>query len=409
LNQTSSNPESKPRLFYGYIIVAAAFFIVLVMLGANTTFGTFFNPISEEFSWKRAVTSVAFSLSALIGGSMSIVMGLLNDRLGPRFVLTLCGITAGVGFLLMSQINSLWQLYLFYGLIIGGASGGAYVPPLSTVARWFTKRRTSMSGIVLIGLGLGTLIMPPIASFLIERLSWRWSYAILGLIVLVIVTIAAQFLKRDPSKIGLKPYGEESAGEIHKEGLTLKEAMRTRQFWIYAIIEFLFGIALFTVMVHLVPHALDLGINSINAAGALGMAGGCSILGRIVFGQIADRVGNRKIFMMGFLIMGVTLFWLLNIQDVVSLYIFAAIFGIGYGGIETCESPMAAWLFGLKCHGLIFGVLTLSFKIGAAIGPFLAGYIFDSLGSYQLDFLILAIVSLLSLGFTLTLKPLIRH
>jgi OFA family oxalate/formate antiporter-like MFS transporter len=139
-------------------------------------------------------------------------MGGLNDRLGPRIVLTVCGVLIGVGFLLMSQIGALWQLYLFYGVIVGAGLGGTFVP-LTTTARWFVARRGLMTGIVTAGVGVGALIGPPIANWLITGYDWRRSYAILGSIVLGCVVVGAQLLRRDPAQVGRLPYAHGGAPE----------------------------------------------------------------------------------------------------------------------------------------------------------------------------------------------------
>ncbi len=131
-NQIQSTSAKRPKLFYGYYIAACLFFTMLVMGGSNNAFGIFFKPVSEEFDWSRAAISGAFSLSFILNGLLGVVMGTFNDKLGPRIVMTVAGIVMGAGFLLMSQLNSLWQLYLFYGIIIGIGAAGTYVPPLST-------------------------------------------------------------------------------------------------------------------------------------------------------------------------------------------------------------------------------------------------------------------------------------
>ena len=147
--------SAKPKLFYGYIVVVVAFFVMAVMWGTYNAFGVFFNPVLAEFGWTRAMTSGAFSLSLLVSGLSAILMGRLTDRIGPRWVVTLCGFLMGLGYLLISQVTAVWQLYLFYGVIIGIAMGGSWVPLMSTVARWFSARRSLMTGICLVGLGIG--------------------------------------------------------------------------------------------------------------------------------------------------------------------------------------------------------------------------------------------------------------
>lgn len=399
----------KPRIFYGYIIVVCTFLTLLVVLGGNGFFGIFFKPVSEEFHWSRAATAAAFSLNSLLGGFAGMIMGKLNDRFGPRLVVTLCVILVGAGFMLMSVINSLWHLFFFYGVLIGLGMAGAYVPMLSTVARWFSSRLSLMSGIVLTGMSIGELIAAPVASSLIQNYGWRDSYLILGAIILMVSVAAAQFMKRDPSTMGLKPYGENQCEQPSAvSGVTLKEAMATRQFWIVAAIEFAFGFILMTVLVHLVPHVTDLSIPISTAAAIMAVCAGASIPGRLILGPAGDRLGNRAIFLIGFFLMAGSLTWLIFIRDALPLFFCAAVFGFSFGGMESSESPIAAWLFGIRNHGLIFGSLVLSFTIGAAIGPFLTGYIFDTFNSYLAAFIIMGVLAMIGFTLTATLKPLVK-
>ena len=162
-NQEVPQPtKTGSRFFYGYFVVIAALFLVLLHYGTRLSFGVFFKPMLTEFDWTRALMSGAFMLSMLMQGAGSILMGRLNDKLGPRFVMTLCGFLLGLGYLLMSLTGGSLHLYLFYGVIIGIGMAGAFVALLSTVARWFVKRRGMMTGIVIAGMGIGTLFMPPI-------------------------------------------------------------------------------------------------------------------------------------------------------------------------------------------------------------------------------------------------------
>jgi len=188
----------KPGFFYGYIVVVAAFLIVTIMWGAAYSFGVFFKPLLEEFGWTRAMTSGAFSLSLILTGLLSVVAGKMTDRFGPQIVMTVCGLFLGSGYLLVSQVSAIWQLYLFYGVIMGAGMGGSFVPLASTVARWFVKKRGMMTGIAASGIGMGILIMPPLANWLISSYGWRTSYMVVGVTALVLIIVAAQFLKRDP-------------------------------------------------------------------------------------------------------------------------------------------------------------------------------------------------------------------
>ena len=178
-----------PRIFYGYIVVAVAFLILVVTFGPHSAYGLFFNPLLAEFGWTRAMTSGAFSLSMFMYGILSIVAGGLNDRFGPRLMVSLCGMLIGLGFILMSQVNSLWQLYLFFGVLTGIGMSAVWVPQMSSIARWFVKRRSLMTGIVIAGAGISQLIAPPIISRLIATYDWRLSYVILGGVILVFMVV----------------------------------------------------------------------------------------------------------------------------------------------------------------------------------------------------------------------------
>ena len=201
-----------PRFFYGYVVVIISFLIMSLTLGLHGSFGIFFKPIMEELGWTRTVISGAFSLSQIMGGLIGIVMGGLNDRFGPRAVMTISGLLIALGYLLMSQIHAVWQLYLFYGIMIS-VSIAIFTPLLSTVARWFVHRRGMMTGIVFAGSGVGMLIMPLVVNWIISAYDWRISCLVLGAVILIVVVLAAQFLKRDPGQVGQKAYGENNTRE----------------------------------------------------------------------------------------------------------------------------------------------------------------------------------------------------
>jgi len=398
-----------PKFFYGYIIVLAGFFIQVVGWGLCSTFGVFFNPLLIEFGWTRAMISGAFSLSFLILGFISIIVGGLNDRLGPRMIMVVCGFFVGLGYLLMSQLNTIWQLYLFYGVIVGIGMSGMDVLSLSTIARWFVRRRGMMSGIVKAGAGIGILIMPPIANWLISSYGWRTSYFIIGIIALVFIILVAQFLRRDPAQMGQLPDGEEEVniGCLNSVdgGFSLQEAIHARQFWMLCVIFFLVTFCAEAIMVHIVPHATDLGISAASAANILAGIGGVSIVGRFVMGSAGDRAGNRLAIIVCFLILLVSLLWMLVAKDLWMLYLFACVYGFAHGGFFALISPSVAEFFGLSSHGVILGAVFCPTTIGGAIGPVLAGHIFDVTSSYQLVFLVFTIVCIVGFILTLLLKP----
>ena len=401
--------DTKPKLFYGYIVVAAAVLILTITQGTYYSFGVFFKPLAEDFGWTRAMTSGAFSLMVLLHGFLYIFTGRLNDTIGPRFVLTVTGFFLGLGYILLSQINTLWQLYLFYGVIVAVGMSGGYIPMLSTASRWFVKRRGLMTGIVAAGTGLGTLLVPPVANWLISEYDWRTSYMVMGIASIIVIVIAAQFLKRDPSQVGQLPYGQEEekvkGTNPASIGLSLKEAIRTRSFWIFALAMASFGFCLFVIMVHIVPYATDIGISATKAASILAVIGASGIVGRVSFGGLSDRLGNKRTFIICFVLVAITLILLMIAKELWLFYLFAAVFGLAYGGWATVMAPLVADLFGLRSHGVILGSATFGATIGGAIGPIVAGSIFDVTGSYQLAFIISIILSIIGLVAATSLKP----
>jgi MFS family permease len=407
--EIQQSPTPKPRFFYGYIVVVAALCIMMVNTGTQSAFGVFFKPMLTDFGWTRTITSSAFSLSMLVSGLSAVVMGRLTDKFGPRLVMTICGLLIGLGYLLMSRISNVWQMYLFYGVIVGVGMGGTFVTLISTVARWFVKRRSMITGIVFIGTGAGALVVPPLATRLILTYDWQTSYIILGVVLLVVVVLASQFLRRDPAKTKQLPYGEskeiEQESKPATDGFSFRDAVYTRQLWQVFAMCICLGFTMFAVMVHIVPHATDLRIPLAGAATIFVVIGAVDIVGRLVMGNAADRIGNRRTFIIGFALMVVALFWLVIAKEKWMFYAFAVAFGFAYSTMGTSISPIAARLFGLRSHGLIYGVAALGGSLGGAVGPLLTGYIFDITGSYEIAFLVCAAIGLVGLMLTVLLRP----
>jgi MFS family permease len=381
---------------------------MMVSAGVGYSFGVFLKPILFEFGWTRASISGAYSISSLVSGLAGIFLGGLVDRYGPRFVLTLCGLVSGIGYLLMSQISELWQLYLFYGIIIGIGSS-SFAPLLSTISRLYVKRRTTMSGIVTVGIGLGSLIMPPLANQLIITSDWQTSFIVLGIITIVVLTLSSQFLKRGTINDEQSAISQEEVKEndlsVETKAFTFRDAVITRQFWIIFIMFFCMGFCVLTAQVHIFSYVTDSNISATIAANITAAIGGSSIIGRIVLGNIADRIGNRKALIIGFMLMAVPMFCLIFAREIWTFFLLAIVFGIGYGDCVASESPLVASVFGLKSIGLILGILSGAFTFGAAAGPVVAGYIFDITASYELAFILTAVTGGVGLILAIYLSP----
>jgi MFS family permease len=407
----TSEVKSLPvqRVHYGWVVVGAALCVAIVAYAVHYSYGVFFNPLAVEFGWTRAMTSGAFSLYMLSRGGFGIVTGWATDKYGPRITVVAGGLFIALGLLLTSYISALWQLYIFYSLLVGLGVSVAFAPLVATVARWFDTRRGLATGIVLAGVGLGTAIMPASATYFIENYGWSSSYIILGIIALVTIVPAALLLRRSPEEMGLVPYGSNAAAKTHgfgvtARGLSLRQALGTLPFWLLFVITILFASCLYLVMVHITPHARDLGISPVVAGSFLAVIGIATILGRLAGGWLADAVGRRRSLAICLFLQAVAVFSLMVIKDVGALYGFAVVFGLAYGSV-VCQLPLIAGdLFGLHSVGAIVGLEMLGTSLGGAIGPALGGYIFDATQSYYYAFL----VTTAGLFMALVLIPLLR-
>ncbi len=400
----------KTRYFYGYNIVAAGFTIQAVCIGALFAYGVFFKEIQAEFGWSRATISGASSLALLMMGAAGVLAGRLNDRIGPRILIAVSAVFLGLGYLLLSRIQSPWQLYVVFGILAGIGFSTHDVITLSTVARWFDKRRGTMSGIVKVGTGSGQLLGPMLATLLLAVFGWRYSNVIIGAAILVALLLVAQLMRRDPQEMGLLPDGRISKsngwnGEVTGRSLILREAARIEQFWTICITEFAIFFCLFTIVVHIVPHARDLGLAPAYAAGVLSTIGGVSIVGRIVMGSANDRIGGKRALLICIIMLFCSFVWLQLASTAWMLFLFAVIYGFAHGGFFTVVSPMVAEWFGTGSHGMLFGIVLFCGTLGGSVGPLVAGRIFDVTGSYQMVFLILTGLTVIGFALMMRLRP----
>lgn len=261
------------------------------------------------------------------------------------------------------------------------------------------------------GLPYGYAIV--VACFLIEGCGWRYAFVCFGIVVLVILIGSGQMLRRDPGHKGNLLDGPGNPGQAGKgapeDGLSLREAARTPQLWLFCIIAFLVMNCLLTILMHVVPHASDIGLDPMKAAGVVSTVGGVSMLGRLLTGFLIDRIGTRKSLTICFILLIAGFLWLEIAREAWMLYLFAAIYGVAHGSFMTLISPTVARLFGISSHGVLVGIVLASGNFGGAVGPVVAGYIFDLTHSYQMVFLLLAAVCATALLLTPFLKPAVRE
>jgi MFS transporter, OFA family, oxalate/formate antiporter len=392
---------ARPSIFYGWFVVAAAFTVTFVGFGSAYTFSVFVEPLQNEFAASRGSVSVVFSLAGFLYFGLGVVSGPLADRWGPRLPAVIGMILIGLGLVLASAARSLTEVYAAYGLGVGLGVGFSYVPALGAVQRWFVRRRGFASGIAVSGIGVGTLVMPPLASFLIETLGWRGAYLALGGLAAVVGAGMAVMIESDSRARGLGPDGDPlraGARSVLPAGASVGEAIRSRRFvGLYAAC-LLCSFGVFVPFVHLAPYALDHGVPQSSAILLLAVIGVGSTAGRFFLGGLADRVGRRLSLLATFVGMALAMVVWASSTEFWPLAAFAFAYGVFYGGWVALLPALAMDYFGGRSVSGIIGILYTSVAFGTLIGPSAAGFGFDLSHSYTLPILAGAVANVVAAG-----------
>ena len=352
-----------------WVMVGAAFAAMFASFGIAYSFGAFLEPMAEEFGSGRGATSAFFALTSLTYFGLGALSGVAVDRYGPRRVLLVGAVALGAGLAATSLVGNLWLGMLTYGLGVGIGVACAYVPMVAVVSGWFDRRRTLAVGVAVTGIGLGTLSVAPLAAALIGEWGWRTTHLVLGLTGAVVLAACALVVTRPPVQAG-------------PATLTVREAVRNRDYRRLYLASVILTVALFVPFVHLPGYAEESGVDPVAAAALVGVIGAASIAGRLVLGLVAARTGTLPAYQGCFLAMGSSfLLWTLE-GGYALLFAFAVVLGVGYGGFVALGPAVVAERFGTTRLGGLLGVLYTSAGIGSAVGAPLAGAAVDAFGSY---------------------------
>jgi MFS family permease len=374
-------------IFHGWLVVLAAFAITFVGFGCAYTFSAFVEPLQRDFGASRGSVSLVFSLAGFLYFGLGIVSGPLADRFGSRRLAVAGMILTGLGLAAASVARSLLEVYVAYGLGVGLGVGCAYVPAIGAVQRWFVRRRGFASGVAVSGIGVGTLVMPPLASLLIADLGWRGAYLALGAFAALAGGGLALLIENDPRDRGLGPDGDPPKAMARAEGALVREAVRSRRFVSLYAACLIASFGVFVPFVHLVPYAREHGVAASSAVLLLGAIGVGSTAGRFFLGSLADRIGRQLSLVAMFAGMALALAIWVIATDVWSLAVFALVYGVFYGGwVAVLPAVVMDYFGGRNVSGLI-GILYTSVAFGTLIGPSAAGFIFDLSHSYHLPIL----------------------
>jgi sugar phosphate permease len=409
----------KRKIHYGWIVLGVAFLGVLAAQGLRYSFGAFMSPWEEDFTASRGLISAVSFVSFAVFAISQPIVGKLIDRFGIKNIFIYSVIVLGISTLLTYFATSVWQLFILYGVIsslgFGGASG---VTATLAVTKWFHKKQGLALGIVEAGFGAGQMIIVPSSLLLIDQFGWRVTTLWLGgFLLLVVFPILAFFLKSEPSDVGLSPLGKEAEVEedekakaeaLNQPVVSRKSFVNQRAFWFLIIPYFICGVTTTGLMdTHLIPFAQACGF-SVGLTGlAVSFLALFNTLGTVVAGVLSDRLDNRKMVAIIYLVRGTTilflLFFTLNskwlgifLENSWLLIVFSVAFGIVDFAVVAPTMKLMAGYFHGPSIGVITGFIYMSHQLGSAIGSFFPGILFDTTGSYTVTFAIASALLILA-------------
>lgn len=418
---------TRKKIFYGWWIALVSA-ILNFFAGGTFFYGftVFFNPIRDAFGWSATVTSVAFVFQRLEMGILGPIAGFLADRVSPRKLMLAGWSVIGLGFLLMSRIDSLWEFYGSFLLIAMGFSFGTFVVMTAVVARWFIKKRSRAMTLLYGGIGACGILVP-ILAWSISQFGWRETLTFTGIGLLVTALPLCLVIRDKPSNYGYLPDGETSTliyeptnapnlrspsetveqdSDPSTTGFTAKAALRTRAFWLLSIIFLFQHIGTSAVMVHIIPYLESVKVSTTIAATAVTGVTLCSLIGRLSFGLLGDFINKKYLVALAltFQTIGLFIFSFINMDRVWLLIPFLLIYSPGYGGPIPLRPALQADYFGIRSFGTILGLMAAVSMIGGLASPIVAGWLFDVTGSYRLAWQLFALVTLPAIPLMLLAK-----
>jgi sugar phosphate permease len=397
-NTTGSRATS--TYYYGWVIVAVSGLSLFVAFGVRLSFSVFFETLIREQGWPRADTAFVFSTTMIVFALTSTLAGLSLDRFGPRLTFGAGAVLLALGLLLSSQVQSLWQLTLSYGVVVGlGITILGLGPQAGLISNWFRKRRGMALGIAFAGTGLGTLILTPGAAGLIGLVGWRQAYAVLALLALLVLPLIVIFLRQRPADMGLRPDGattQEVEENQHPERgeWTLALAMRSPAFWLVILASLVAIGPLRMLTVHQIAAVVDAGFDRLFAATVIGLSGAITAVAFVLWGALSDRIGRRAAYALGSLCLLTAVAILSALRgghQTPWLFLYVLMLGLGEGSRSSLITAVASDLFPGSALGAINGSVGAAFGVGAAFFPWLAGYMFDRFGAYTIAFIAAAV------------------
>ena len=398
-NRILGPPFTSGDVFYGWWLVGvAAFLLTLMSLTVFQGLGTILVALERQFGWSRTALSGAFSLARVEGAILGPVEGLLVDRVGTRKMVFIGYILMGLGFLWLGQVETLWAFYASFMLITLGSGLGGWLAIIAMVNNWFTRQRTFAMASAMSGIHFGGLLVPLLALG-IEAFEFSGAATIIGVFLLIVVGPAAKAIRNHPEDMGLQPDGdsENSSESVLTEDdepdFTAAQALRTPAFWILTVMQVASSVAIVTLALHLVPKLTDMGM-TLSGAGTVVLTYTIVALpSQFLSGYFADRLPKTLMIAIFLAIQGIALTIIAFADTILLAYIFALLYGIGFGGRNPLTTAIRGEYFGRKAFATIMGISQFPMNIGMIGAPLFAGYMFDTTNSYVIPFSVFAILT----------------
>ncbi len=382
-----------PRLYYGWVVIGTLFTVTLVSTGTRFSFAAFYTAILDDFDWSRAVLAGAASITLILAGAVRPLLGVLVDRYTSKKVLMGGLLLASFSLFLLSNASELWHFYVLFAMMSLGYAAASPVTAVPLVSRWFVKRRAIAQSIAGTGGPTGELAMVPILTAILLLTDWQTAYRILAVIVLMVLLPATFLLIRnDPADVGQAPDNDPEAEQarqrsgVDQQGMTLRQAMRTRMFWQLGFGFLACGFTMSFANTHFMAFAGDMAIEPMTASFAMGAIGGMSIIASISIGHLADRYSAKKLLALVYAIRGLAffMFWLIPHTDhrIDTLFVGVLLLGLSWGSTTSLTWVCIADVCGKKNLGSISSTMFAIMPLGSGVGAFLAALTFDFTGSY---------------------------
>jgi MFS family permease len=390
---------------YGWVVVGVGMLMTCIGIGAMFSLAVFLQPIATDTGWSRSGISTAATLNFLCMGAAAILWGMMSDRFGTRIVVLIGGTLLGIGLVAASRAVTLPEFQLLFGVLIGVAAGSFYAPMVAAAAEWFEHRRNLAVALVSAGMGIGSMIVSPIAGLLLTAFDWRTAMLMLGGVSWALLIPAALLVRRPPAAAGTAGAmlsGSAAPPDYH---LTAARALLTPQFAAIALTHFACCAAHSGPLFHMVSYAAFCGLPPMLAVSVFSLAGLSGLGGRIGLGMIADRIGAKPTLVAGLVVQALAIGTYLFVGALGEFYALSVVFGLAYGGVMPLYAVLVRDYFGPRIMGTMFGAVSTFASLGMALGPWAGGFVFDSYGSYAWLYIGSFGIGLGAVAIALTFRP----